>query len=66
MQHGSQFYTTHYRWKDKENVNFRQNFHEIWKFPNVFCSDFLHRTSRKLDDDFHFADFQEARIFVDI
>ena len=50
----------------KEDVTFRQNFHEIWKFPNVFCSDFLHRTSRKLDDDLHFADFQEARIFVDI
>jgi hypothetical protein len=50
----------------KEDVTFRQNFHKIWKFPNVFRSDFLHRTSRKLDDDFHFADFQEARIFVDI
>jgi len=50
----------------KDDVTFRKNFHKIWKFPNVFCSDFLHRTSRKLDNDFHFVDFQETHILVDI
>jgi hypothetical protein len=45
----------------KKDMTFRKPiFYKIWKFSMVFFSDFLHRTARKLDNDFHFADFQES------